>query len=116
MIHFLRRNGSDVSFTDTCQGDSGGPIMAFYNNRWVLAGLTSFGIGCAEARYSGIYTRVSYFVPYIVSISNDSHVVSTTTATTVLISTSSVSPNQAIPIRQSIAAVIFTGVLLLIFQ
>jgi secreted trypsin-like serine protease len=50
---------------DTCQGDSGGPLMAFVNNRWVLAGLTSSGYGCAEAGYPGVYTRVSYFISFI---------------------------------------------------
>ncbi|CAF4725232.1 unnamed protein product, partial [Rotaria sp. Silwood2] len=33
---------------DTCQGDLGGPLMAFVNNRWVLAGITSRGYGCAR--------------------------------------------------------------------
>ncbi len=50
---------------DTCQGDSGGPLMAFVNNTWILAGLTSFGYGCAEAGYPGVYTRVSSFISFI---------------------------------------------------
>ncbi|CAF1579654.1 unnamed protein product [Rotaria sp. Silwood1] len=50
---------------DTCQGDSGGPLMAFVNNRWILAGLSSSGIGCAEAGFLGLYTRVSYFISFI---------------------------------------------------
>ncbi|CAF1143889.1 unnamed protein product, partial [Adineta steineri] len=45
---------------DTCQGDSGGPLMMFSSSsQWVLVGLTSNGLGCAEAAYSGIYTRVA---------------------------------------------------------
>ncbi len=40
------------SLADTCQGDSGGPLMAFTStNQWVLVGVTSNGIGCAEAKY-----------------------------------------------------------------
>ncbi|CAF4733896.1 unnamed protein product, partial [Rotaria sp. Silwood1] len=50
---------------DACQGDSGGPLMAFVNNSWVLAGITSEGIGCAEAGFLGLYTRVSYFISFI---------------------------------------------------
>ena len=29
--------------------------------RWVLAGVTSFGLGCGDPRYSGVYTRVSAY-------------------------------------------------------
>jgi secreted trypsin-like serine protease len=39
--------------------------MAFVNNRWVLAGLTSNGFACALPNYLGIYTRVSAFIPFI---------------------------------------------------
>ena len=39
--------------------------MSFVNNRWILAGITSNGIGCALAGYLGIYTRVSHFISFI---------------------------------------------------
>ncbi|CAF4090593.1 unnamed protein product, partial [Adineta steineri] len=58
---------------DTCQGDSGGPLMMFNSNKqWVLVGLTSNGLGCAEAAYSGIYTRVATFVSWINTNTNGS--------------------------------------------
>lgn len=67
---------------DTCQGDSGGPLMSFVNNRWVLAGITSYGIGCARANYPGIYTRVSTFVTFITSVMQNNAIVSVATTTT----------------------------------
>ncbi|CAF4356403.1 unnamed protein product, partial [Adineta steineri] len=58
---------------DTCQGDSGGPLMRFEptQKRWVLAGITSFGLGCADPRYSGVYTRVSAYRDWLRSVVSD---------------------------------------------
>ncbi len=51
---------------DTCQGDSGGPLMMFTSSKqWVLVGLTSFGDGCAQPAYSGVYTRVAAYESWI---------------------------------------------------
>lgn len=52
--------------TDTCYGDSGGPL-AIQNEfgTWEVHGITSFGSGCAEAPYPGVYTEVEAFVSWI---------------------------------------------------
>ena len=35
------------------------------SKQWVLVGLTSSGVGCAAAPYSGIYTRVAAYLDWI---------------------------------------------------
>ncbi|QFZ22677.1 S1 family peptidase [Saccharothrix syringae] len=42
---------------DTCQGDSGGPLVAGGK----LIGATSFGRGCAQAGYPGVYSRIATY-------------------------------------------------------
>ncbi|WP_406345057.1 S1 family peptidase [Streptomyces sp. NBC_00648] len=47
---------------DTCQGDSGGPMFRKDNNNaWIQVGIVSWGQGCAEPGYPGVYSEVSTF-------------------------------------------------------
>jgi secreted trypsin-like serine protease len=43
---------------DACQGDSGGPLVCETGGVWTVYGATSWGRGCAGARYPGIWARV----------------------------------------------------------
>ena len=53
---------------DSCQGDSGGPLVvqdpANYNG-FTLAGVVSWGFGCADADSLGIYAEVSHFTDWL---------------------------------------------------
>lgn len=52
---------------DTCFGDSGGPLIVRDESgqEWRLAGITSWGIGCAIPGHPGVYTRVSRFTAWV---------------------------------------------------
>ncbi|XP_040569265.1 trypsin-1 [Lepeophtheirus salmonis] len=51
--------------TDACHIDSGGPLTLVENNTCSLAGIVSFGNGCAKKDFAGVYTRVSAHLDWI---------------------------------------------------
>ncbi|XP_051572345.1 trypsin-like isoform X1 [Myxocyprinus asiaticus] len=50
---------------DSCQGDSGGPMVSKNGSLWIQSGIVSFGTGCADPRFPGVYTRVSQYQDWI---------------------------------------------------
>ncbi|RKG76970.1 peptidase S1 [Corallococcus sp. CA049B] len=57
--------GAKASGKDSCQGDSGGPLTVLKGSTRVLAGIVSWGYGCADPAYAGMYGRVSSFASWI---------------------------------------------------
>ena len=50
---------------DSCFGDSGGPVIIQESGKWKLAGIVSWGEGCGEPGYYGVYTRISKLFNFI---------------------------------------------------
>ena len=51
------------------QGDSGGPMsVEKTDGKYNLAGIISWGIGCAKRNQPGVMTRIAYFRDWINTI------------------------------------------------
>lgn len=58
--------GYEEGGKDSCQGDSGGPLVVQAGDKqWKLAGIVSFGYGCAQPGFYGVYTRVSAYASWL---------------------------------------------------
>lgn len=86
--HMICAGAKDTGGRDACQGDSGGPLLCEIDGMVVLAGITSWGIGCAQADHPGEWAKISNYIdwiePHLTSgkIQNQMTRLTTTTATT----------------------------------
>jgi len=57
------------SVAGTCVGDSGGPLQCnLKDGRWYLAGITSFGSGCAKPGFPDVFSRITKYVSWIANV------------------------------------------------
>lgn len=50
---------------DACQGDSGGPAVGYVNGEPLLIGIISWGAGCTQKKYPGVYVNVAKYEGWI---------------------------------------------------
>lgn len=53
--------GDIINGGDACQGDSGGPLVF----KGSLVGIVSWGTGCGQKSFPGVYTDVKYYIDWI---------------------------------------------------
>lgn len=56
---------------DSCQGDSGGPLFVSRTDALVIAGIVSYGRGCAQPGIPGVYSRVSSYTEWITGFASE---------------------------------------------
>jgi hypothetical protein len=59
--------GYPLGGKDSCQGDSGGPFVCQdpSSKRWIMQGVVSWGRGCGEPGYPGVYSRTSVLTDFV---------------------------------------------------
>ncbi|XP_055449935.1 serine protease 38 [Psammomys obesus] len=50
---------------NVCEGDSGSPLVCKLNETWLQIGIVSWGRGCAQPLYPGVFANITYFLNWI---------------------------------------------------
>ncbi|CAH1105995.1 unnamed protein product [Psylliodes chrysocephalus] len=50
---------------DSCTGDSGGPLIMENGTNYLAVGVVSYGLGCGNKGWPGVYTNIPTFIPWI---------------------------------------------------
>jgi len=50
---------------DSCLGDSGGPLMIQESGEYLQVGVVSWGYGCGDSEFPGVYSRISHQYEWI---------------------------------------------------
>ncbi|XP_060643171.2 tissue-type plasminogen activator [Anolis sagrei] len=57
--------GDTRQLDDACKGDSGGPLVCLKDDRMILVGIVSWGVGCGKKDTPGVYTNVVRYLDWI---------------------------------------------------